>query len=105
VCATCCPKLRLSSGCTSGEMLQEPASFTPLAPTPRALLPLVVKAQLTNKSMGVMMPTPEPRRLPLFQPFRVISYSLALRVKDVKVCYVSSVSLLNWCLMLCFIWN
>jgi hypothetical protein len=66
VCATYCPKVRLSPGRTSGEILQEPASFTPPVPTPGALLPLNVKAWSTSSSMGVMMLTPGTRRLPLF---------------------------------------
>jgi hypothetical protein len=60
---TCCPKVRLSSEHTSGGMLQEPVS-----------------------SMGFMTQTPGPKRLPLFQQVQVVSYSLELRVKDVKVC-------------------
>jgi hypothetical protein len=67
-------------------MLQEPASFTLPVTAPRALLHLIVEARSTSSSMGVMMPTTGPRCLPLFQLVQVVSYSLELRVKDVKVC-------------------
>jgi hypothetical protein len=59
-------------------------SFTPPALAPGALLPLVIEARSISGSMGVMMPTPRPSHLPLFQLVRVVSYLLELRVKTLK---------------------